>query len=176
VTSPGYQSYVPPVAGAPAPGQLPRPATLTFAFYGALLVGLFSIIGGILLIADSRHLAEQTAAGLTDDPSVLGNEIVKAAVDQAASALVVRGVVVIVSGVLVLAIAFAVRNGAMWARIVMTLLVLAAVCSNGLVIRDVAPAATKALDVASMLLGIAVVVLIFLPPSNKYASARKRVG
>jgi hypothetical protein len=157
-----------------APSPLQRPATLTFAFFGGILAGLFSIVGAVLLIMQAKDLAKDVATDFTSDADILGSSVVQAAIDEAASKLVIRGVMVLVSGVLILAFALAVRNGATWARIVLTVLLVGALCTNGLVISDVAPAATTALGVATLLLSVAVVVLMFLPPTNRYAKARKR--
>ena len=57
----------------------------------------------------------------------------------------------------------------------MTILMLGTWCANGIVIRDVAPTATKALGAAAIVLSLAVIVLLFLPPTNAYAKARRHV-
>ena len=86
----------------------------------------------------------------------------------------VRGGMGLVSAVLVLGVALAIRNGALWARIVLALLLLGGVCANGIVVADVASTATTALDLVAMLVGVVVVVLLFLPPVNRYTKGRRR--
>jgi hypothetical protein len=172
VSHPGF----PPPASATYPvAPLRRPATLKLGYLGALLVALFSAAGAVLLIVKARDVAEQTATDVlgADSTSELGSDLISIAVDEAASTLVSRGVAALVSALLVLGVALAVRNGALWARIVLTILVLGGICANGLVLSDIAPAATKALGVAAIVLSVAVVVLLFLPPTNAYARARK---
>jgi hypothetical protein len=135
---------------------------------------LFSAAGAILLIVQAHDLAEQEARELLGaDASLLGPELIATAADEAANTLVLRGITGLVSAVFVLGIALAVRNGALWARIVLTVLLLGGVCANGFAAADLAPAATRALVVAAILLSVVVVVLLFLPPTNSYVKARK---
>ena len=172
MTVPGYNSYPPqPVAPAPVP-PLRRPATLTLGVAGALLAGLFSALGAVLLIVNAHPLAQQTVNDIVPSDSGLG-DLASAAADDAAKTLVIRGLTGLVSAALVLAIALAVRPGRLWARIVLTVLLLGGLCANGLIVRDVSPAATKALDFAAIGLSLLVVVVLFLPPTNRYARARR---
>jgi hypothetical protein len=48
-------------------------------------------------------------------------------------------------------------------------------CANGIVLRDVAPTATKALGLAAIVLSNVVIVLLFLPSINAYGRARRQV-
>ncbi len=173
MTVPGYNAYPPqPMAPPPVP-PLTRPATLTLGFAGALLAGLLSALGAVLLIVDAHQLALQTVNDIVPTDSGLG-DLANAAADDAANTLVIRGVTGLVSAVLVLAVALAVRNGRLWARIVLTVLLLGGLCANGLIVRDVSPAATKALDYAAIGLALLSVVVLFLPSTNRYAKARRR--
>lgn len=168
---PAYGSY-----GATAPS---RPMTLTLAYFGALLTGLLSAVGAALLLVQARDLAEQTARDATSAvlgdgaASEVGSGLLAAAVDDATSTLVARGAMVLVSAVLVVGLALAVRNGALWARIVLAWLLLGSIGVNAITIADVAPDVTVLLGALAMLLAVAVVVLLFLPPTNRYAKARK---
>jgi hypothetical protein len=160
------------VAGPPVLAPPPtRPTTLTLGFAGALLTGLLSAVGAILLIVEAHDFVKGLMGEVPDD-SELG-DVANAIVDAAASQLVARGVLGLVSAILVLAIALAVRNGALWARIVLTILLLGVISSGFIVVRDAAPAAVKALDYAAIGLSVLVVVLLFLPASGQYAKARK---
>jgi FtsH-binding integral membrane protein len=174
MTVPGNPTFgAPPTYGQPVAAPS-RPMTATLAFYAALVAGLFTIIGAVLLIVNAKDTAKQAAADLLGvDPSELGSDF-QSDLDSAASTLVVRGILGLISGALVVAIALAMRNAALWARIVETVLLVGGLCANGLVVRDVAPAATKALDIAAVLLSLVAVVLMFLPATNKFAAARKR--
>src|SRR5689334_16699708 len=170
-------SFLPPprLAGGPAPVLIRRPSALTLAFVGALLIGLSSVIAGVLLIGQARHLAEQTAVDLLSGEGLAGMSVDRGAVDQATTTLTAHGALVLASGVLVLAFAFAARAGATWGRTGLGLLLLGTVCGNGLAVTDVAPAATRGLGVVAMALSLAVAALLFLPATNRYASARKRM-
>src|SRR5690348_1734437 len=123
-------TFLPPPrpAGASSAILIRRPSTLTLGFAGALVVGLSSLVAGVLLVSEARHLAEQTAADLLSGEGLAGVGLNSGAVDQATDALTTRGVTVLVSGALVLGVAFAVRDGATWARSVLGLLLLGTVC------------------------------------------------
>jgi len=174
MTVPGNPAFAAPSTyGQPAPVPS-RPLTATLAFSGALLAGLFTVLGAVLLIVTAKDTAKQAAADLLGvDPSDIGSDF-DSDLDTAAHTLVVRGILGLISGALVIAVALALRNAALWARIVETVLLVGGLCTNGLVLRDVAPAATKGLDIAAVLVSLVAVVLMFLPPTNAYAAARKR--
>jgi hypothetical protein len=172
-------SPAPSAYGSYAAAPPSRPTTLTLAYFGALLTGLLSALGAALLLVQARDLAEQTARDATSAllgdsaGSAVASGLLSAAVDEATSTLVARGVTVLVSASLVIALALAIRNGALWARIVLAWLLLGSLGANAIVIADVAPDVTVLLGGLAMLLAVAVVVLLFLPPTNRYARARK---
>ena len=76
-------------------------------------------------------------------------------------------------GALVMAASLTVHNAALWGRIVTGVLLLVSLCANGLEFTDVASGATTALGVTANLLGIAAIVMSFLPATNRYAAALK---
>ena len=168
-------SYPVPPAPAAVPMAPPaRPLTLTLAFFGAMLTGLAGLAASALLIAKAHDLAQKTTDEvLGSSGDVFGSDLTSTVVDEAAQTLTVRGISGIVSAVLILAVGLAIRGGATWARVVLTVLLVGGLCANGVILTDVAPAATKALGALAMVVGLAVVVLMFLPPSNRYAKARK---
>jgi len=178
VSQHGY-SPAPPGYGAYAAAPPSRPVTLTLAYFGALLTGLLSAVGAALLLVQARDLAEQTArdatSALLGDGAAkeLGTGLLAAAVDDATNTLTMRAVMVLVSAALVVGLALAVRNGALWARIVLTWLLLGSLGANAIMIADVAPDVTVLLGAVAMLLAVAVIVLLFLPPTNRFARARK---
>jgi hypothetical protein len=171
VTVPGNPSFPAP-QGYGLPSAAPtRPTTVTLAFYFALLSGLLTIVGSILLLMNANDLAAQVAGDAVGTDFA---DLTDLATDQAHQTLVTRAILGLVTGVLVLVFALFIRNAALWARILLTVFLVGAWCSNGLTVRDVAPAATKALEGIAVLLGIISIVLMYLGPTNKYAAARKR--
>src|SRR4051812_3734595 len=122
MTVPGNPAFAaPPTYGQPVTAPS-RPLTATLAFYGALSAGLLTVVGAVLLIINAKDTASRAAADLLGvDPSELGTDF-DAALDSAANTLVVRGILGLISGALVIAIALALRNAALWARIVETVL------------------------------------------------------
>ena len=82
----------------------------------------------------------------------------------------------IVVGVAILAVALAARNAAMWARITLTVVLVVGMCAgSGLQLgdRSVLPSVSVIAAALTPLLSIAAIVLLFLPATNRYASARK---
>ena len=163
-----------PAAHASAPAG--RPSTLTFGYFAGLGAGLSSIVGALLLITGAHQVAEDTTASIVSGTSLEGSEAVQGLIDDAADTLVVRGTIGLIVGALVVLLALAARNGARSARIGLTLALLCGVGINAIVVGDVAPGASKALDVISMLLSVVVVIAIFLPSTNRYAKARRRTA
>jgi hypothetical protein len=170
VSQPAYHPAPAAYGAAPPPA---RPATLTFAFYGALLSGVLVLAGSILLYVQARDVAVEQGLG-SGNADALGQDLTNAVVDEAVGTLQLRGISGIVSAVLLLAAALAVRNGATWARVLLTVLLVGGVCAGGVTVADLAPAATKALDTIAIVLNLVVVVLLFLPATNAYAKARKQ--
>jgi len=173
VTYPDRPVFTGPVYGAPV-GPPARPGIVSAAFFAALASGLFSVIGGILEFSGARELAEKVASNaLGTDVTGLDLGVTDAAVTGAVNTLQFRGILAIVLGALVMAASLTVHNAALWGRIVTGVLLLVSLCANGLEFTDVASGATTALGVTANLLGIAAIVMSFLPATNRYAAARK---
>jgi hypothetical protein len=169
VSYPAYQP-APAFQAAPPPS---RPTTLNLAFFGALLSGLLGLVGSILLYTGAHDVAVKQGVG-ADNADALGQELTDSIVTDAVHTLQLRAISGIVAAVLIIAVALAVRNAATWARVVLTVLLVGGVCAGGVQVADIAPAATKALAVAAIVLNVAVVAVLFLPPTNAYARARKQ--
>jgi hypothetical protein len=169
VSYPAYQP-APAFAAAPPPS---RPTTLNLAFFGALLSGLLGLVGSILLYTGAHDVAVKQGVG-ADNADALGQELTDSIVSDAVHTLQLRGISGIVSAALIVVFALAARNAATWARVVLTVLLVGGLCAGGVAVADIAPAATKGLDVTAIVLNVVVVVLLFLPPTNAYAKARKQ--
>jgi len=173
VTFPERPVATGPVYGAPA-GPPARPGIVSVAFYAALASGVFSIIGGILEFSGARDLAEKVASdALGTDVTDLDLGVADPAIGDAVNTLQFRGILAIVLGALVMVVSLTLYNAALWGRILTGVVLLISLCANGLEFTDVASGATTALGVAANLLGIAAIVMSFLPATNRYASARK---
>ncbi len=170
-------TYGNPSFAAPARTVATRPMTATLGYLGALAAGVFSIIGAVLLMVDAKELATRTTADvLGTDPTGAGDDLVQGVIDDAAHTLVVRGILCLVFGALIVVFALAARQAALWARILLILVLLGGVGADLIVARDVAPAATKALDVIAIIVSLVVIVLTFLPATNRFGAARKRAA
>jgi hypothetical protein len=170
-----YQ-HLPPVTAPP------RPVTVALAMWGGLLVALLSLIGAAFAIATGKDaIREYAVAEATDllgeepDPELLDIAI-QAALDDAYGTLVVKAVIATVVALGVLVFAFTVAGAALWARICLTVALAVNMCAgSGLLLIDteVMPGLTVAAAAMAPVLSIAVIVLMFLPATNRYATARK---
>jgi hypothetical protein len=169
------QFEAPVVGGGRAVEPLRRPRALIVALFASVLAAVLGLGGAATLIAGAKHLAEQTTADVagTADPAVLGSPVLHQAVVDATSTLTARGWVGVVAGVLVLLFVLVARNGAMWARLILGLALLLAVCANALAVADVVSAASKVMDVLAIFSCLVAIVIALLPASGRYAKARK---
>jgi hypothetical protein len=171
VSYPDNPPYTGPVYGTPV-GPPARPGIVSAAFYAAIASGVFGAIGGILQFSSAHDLADRVAAD-TLGADIAGLDLANNAINDAVRTLQVRAILAIVFGLFVVAASFTLRNAALSGRIVTAVAVLAALCANGLEFTDVTTGGTTALGVMANLLGVAVIVMSFLPPTNRYAAARK---
>jgi hypothetical protein len=172
-------SYSGPVAPA-GPVPQSRPATLTAGFWLSVVSGTLSLLSGLVMIVAGKASVHAFALaeaerGLGSD-STLAGKLADEAAAQAYHSVVTKAVVGILLAVAVLAFAYAARGGALWARVALTVALVAGICGgSGLQLGDRAalPAATVALAALVPLLGVVAIVTLFLPATNRYAAARR---
>jgi hypothetical protein len=150
--------------------------------WGGLTVALLSLFGAVFAILTGKEALRDYALaeakdylGADADPELLDIAL-QAALDDAYSTLVVKAALAVVVALIVLALAFTVRNAALWARICLTVALVVNMCGgSGLLLVDteVMPGLTVATAASAPMLSLAVIVLMFLPPTNRYAAARK---
>jgi hypothetical protein len=165
------------VAGG-GPPAVRRPATLTAAVWMAAIVGLLYIVGAAMIMVSGKDAIRAYLTDETEASDELVDAIAAAAIDEAYSSLVVKAVVAVVVAIAILAAALFARTGATWARIVLAVSLAVAACAGaGLQIgdADVLPNASFAAAALAPPLSIAVIVLLFLPASNRYARSRRGV-
>jgi hypothetical protein len=174
-------AYTGPVVPAGPVAPQSRPATLAAAVWLSLAVGVLSLISGIIMIAAGKSALRDFVLGTakstlgTDLPEDALNTVANAALDEAYRNVVLKASVAIAAAVVVLVFALLARSGATWARIVLAVALAGAVCGgSGLQIanREVLPSATVALAWLVPVLGIAAIVLLFLPATNQWAKQR----
>lgn len=140
-----------------------EPATITGAFWLYLLSTVVAIVAAIVLVANKQSIVDamrrsNTAGKLTDQQ-----------IQQAANlGLWVAVAVAVVIALIYLWLAFKLKAGRNWARVVLAILTVLQVISlaagrGGTVIGY--------LSAAAAVLGL---VLAFLPASNAYVAARRR--
>lgn len=162
--------------GASTPAK--RPATLTVAVWGGILTGLLTLAGALTMIISGRdsiraYLAETAGPDLAETLQ----EAAAAATDEAYQALVVKAGVALGVALLVLLFAVLARGGATFARVGLAVVLVLGLCGGtGLQLAesDVLPGLSVVTAAVTPLLSLVTVVLLFLPPSNRYAAARRQ--
>jgi len=179
MTLPDHPYYASAPTARPRATAQVRPATLVAGWIVGLLAGVCGIVGAVLLISGARQTAQDAADAVLsilgqDATQAAATQLVQATVDDAAHTLQVRGAIGLVAAVLTVLLALAAHNGARAPRIIFTVVALALVGAEVIVLRDVAPSTVKTLDVAAMLLAVVAVVALFLPPTTRYARDRRQ--
>jgi hypothetical protein len=167
----GYPAAPPPPQGwqQPAPQRGAPPSTVMNAFRLMLVTAALSVIGIIATFATKDDLRQRLRrANLDADTTRLDNLV--------NTAIAISLVVAIVFVVLYVLLAFKVRAGRNWARIVTWVLAGLGVLSLLGALSTTATPLSRTLSVISGLIDIVIIVLLAQRPSNDYfrGSARQR--
>ncbi|MFL6076924.1 MAG: hypothetical protein ACJ73S_26315 [Mycobacteriales bacterium] len=151
---PEQRRGLPVESGAPA-----RPRTLTGGVMLAALTAALGVLSAVVIFTQGRSfLRGKLPRGALYD----------AIVDDAYSTLKSRAVIGLVLAVLVALFTLLARKAALWARIVLTLVLLS---YGGLAVReatDTCPGLAKGVDWLSVVVGLVAIVLLFLPANSRY--------
>ena len=165
----GGQQYL---SGLGQPAK--KPAMLTAAVAVSTLTALLVIISQVLSLATGRDVLKNSLTdALGASTAELAGQLFKAELDDAYSTLQTRAILGIIAAVLVLLFTFLARRGSVGPRITLALVLLLTAGLTLVSVRDVFPSAGKAMGGVAMLLAVVAIVLLFLPPVNQYAQARK---
>lgn len=147
-------------------GTPARPTTITASFFGYLLSTLASVIAGVVLLGSKQQLVD--ALRKANDNNT-GDKLTDDQIQKAASLGLTTAVIVIAVFALVyLLLAFRLRAGRNWARIVLTVFVVFQVISL------VTLQGTSVVSYISTGISVIATVLAYLPDSNAYIREAKR--
>lgn len=166
----GLASHV--AAGAPTTAAK-RPATLTAAIWGAVLTSLLTLTGALVMIIAGK---DSIRAYVTETVGADLAGLVQEATDEAYQTLLVKAGVAIGFGLAVLLFAVLARGGGTGVRVGLAVFLVLGLCGGpGLQLAesDVLPGFSVAVAALTPLISLVTVVLLFLPPSNRYAAARR---
>ncbi len=160
-------------SGALAPTSAQRPRALVLAVSGGVLVAVLTLLAMGLGLAGGRQAIEDAlrsdlGLGSGSLPALVG-----AAIDDGYQTLQARATLGIVIAVLVLLFALLAARGALWARIVLAVVLLV---NLGLLLRavtDVFPGIAKAVGTLAVLVSVAVMAAAFLPGIGRYRQERR---
>jgi hypothetical protein len=141
------------------------PATITAAFFGYLVSTVSALAGaGVVFASKQTFLATLRTAAARQ-----GSHQTEAQLEHAASlAQLAGGVVLVVIAAIYLLLAFRLRAGRNWARVVLTIIVVLQVVS-------LVTVHGTAVNYVSTGIAIIAMVLSYLPASNEYVRLVKRV-
>ena len=166
-----HDSSFPQATSAPA-----RPATLAAAVWGGVAVALLYLAGAIAIFVQGRNSVEAYVE------KTVGSELADLVsstpeIDQAYQSLVVKAGVAIGFGLVILLFAVLARGGGTGVRIGLAVVLTLGMCGgSGLQIAEyeVLPGASVAAAAVTPLLSLITIILLFLPPTTRFAAARKQ--
>jgi hypothetical protein len=166
---------------------MPRPGLVVVMLAVTVLSALSGILSSLMVYLGGKELADENVRKAVDsDPAAVGlPDGTKASdikqmtgtmwddiVTDWQGTMSARATIALVFAVMVLLFALFARKGALWARVLLTILIpLSAAFPHALVIRDAAPTGLYAASVGAMVLGLLAVVLCWLPPVGRYRKA-----
>ena len=159
--------------GPPAPAT--RPTVLTVAVAGGVLVGVLNILAAVLVMTTGRDaVGKATERILGDSLDLVSPEVQQKAIDEAYSALMLKAWVALVPAALVVLFALLSLGATTWARVVLAVFLVGGICGAAPTIAEteIIPSGIAAVQIVAALLSVVVVVLLFLPPVNRFAKAR----
>jgi len=191
-----------PHTGMPAPGGMPagfpgpghraagpvkRPGLVVAMLAFTVLAALSGALSALMVYIGGKDLADEnvrnavdsdpTAVGLTAgtdaaDIKQLSSTMWDSVVTEWQSTMSARATIAMVFAVAVLLLALGARKGAVWARVLLTIVILlSAAFPHALVLRDAAPTGLYSASLGAILLGLVAVVLCWLPPVGRYKKA-----
>jgi hypothetical protein len=153
---------------------------LALAVGAALVVAVTTLLTQMLGLAGGRAAVEAELTSRLGDDAVLAaglvDGLVTAAVDEAYRTIMVRAGIGIFLAVVALVLALLSRGASLVARILLTLTLLVSALLTLVVVADVFPTAGRLVGSLALLLTPVAVVLLFLPPVNRYRTARRQPG
>jgi hypothetical protein len=153
----------------------------------AVLAAFSGAIGSVLVFVGGKDLADENVRNAVDsDPTAVGLPSDTSAADlkrlsgtmwddvvvEWQGTMSTRAVVALVFAVALLLFALFARKGAVWARVMVTILALLSVgFPHGLILSDAPPASLEMTSRAAALLALLALVMCWLPPVGRYKKA-----
>jgi len=147
-----------------------RPSTLRATVLVSALGAFCAFVSALITFTDGRSLLSSSLGLGPADGGALANSLL----DAAYSTLESRAIISLVTVVVIVALTIAVRGGRTAARIGLTIMLPVAAATWVINAADSGvPGLLRGLDGLATVLAIIAVVLIWLPPNNRYARERK---
>jgi hypothetical protein len=169
-------SAVPYTQAPPAPVK--RPGVLTAGFFTSLLSALAGLVGTVAVFVGGKEMVaklvvEEGGAELGFTVADLDNPVFDEIFADAFDKLAARAGFITFFLVLMLIAALLLRNGGVGGRVFFTVALPLSGFAWFFMLRDMAPAISKAGGAISLVAGLVAVILIWLPAVNRYNEARK---
>jgi len=169
----GYSAPPPP----PSSARAARPAALDLAVAGGFAVAVLMLLSAVIGLASGRAaLEDELTDGVGADLKGAFGRLAAFAVDEAYGTLRTRSLIMIVVAVAVALLALAARRASVGARAGLLVVLVIGLLVTGRVVTDVYPVLGTGLGWLAVLLSVAVAVLLFLPPVNRYRTSLRDAG
>jgi uncharacterized membrane protein len=146
--------------------DLTPPATITAAFFGYLLSTVAAVVGVFVVLSSKQTLLSDLRTAQTQQ----GHPLTETQLEHAANVAVSIGVVVLVVIALIyLLLAFRLRAGRNWARVLLTI-------SSVFQLASLIAVHGSAVNYVSTGVAVIAAVLCYLPASNAYIRSVKRAS
>jgi hypothetical protein len=150
--------------------EVRRPSTLRATVLVSALGTFCALMSALITFADGRSLLSSSLGLGPADTGTLANSVL----DDAYSTLKSRAIIALVAVVIIVALTIAARGGRTGVRIGLTIMLpVAAVIWVLNAVDNGVPGLFRGLDGVATVLAVIALVLIWLPPNNRYARQRK---
>ncbi|MFI9052811.1 hypothetical protein [Streptomyces sp. NPDC053427] len=181
-----HSQVAPPQGATPPTGRAAgRPGTLTALLAITVLSAVSAFVGAILVYTGGKEGAEQNIldaskahpdlldGGTISTIKALGPNVWDEAVSERYGTLSARAGMAVFFGLCLLVFGLCARNGATWARVLLTISAVLALFPHILIAGDYEPDPVFLTSLAAMLTAVVAVVVGWLPPNGRYAKHLK---
>lgn len=153
--------------------EIRRPSTMTAAVLVSALGAFCAFVSALITFTDGRSLLSSSLGLGTGDAGSLASTVL----DAAYSTLKSRAIMGLVAAVIIIVLAIAARGGRTGVRVGLTVMLpLAAVAWILNAADSGVPGLIGGPDGVAVLLAVIALVLVWLPPNNRYARERKALS
>lgn len=170
--APGY-GIGPAAMTAPAASAPARPGMLTAALAFSIGAAGLTVLAQVVALTSSYTLVEDTLRDELGTNAELVSGLIASAADDAYGTIKVRAWVAIFFALVAVVLALLSRGASLVTRILLSLTLVLSALVTLIAVADIFPTLGQLLGALALLLTPVALVLLFLPPVNRYRRARR---